>query len=171
MFTLPAASPTAIFSTGIRRGDRTGLREYDAARLGHEPLLDGQWLDAADRRLAALSPEHHIPGGDHELQRSGDELRRCRLHHEQRCGSGRSGLRGHSQDADKRTQYVLGRARHRKVGRITIQIPFSLGCHTVYVRAWGNLGVDGNANGAYGRICMGAANQVCKFAMGALSGL
>jgi hypothetical protein len=54
----------------------------------------------------------------------------------------------------------------------SIQIPFSLGCHTVYVRAWGNLGVgNGNANGAYGRICMGAANQVCKFAMGALSGL
>ena len=49
----------------------------------------------------------------------------------------------------------------------SVQIPYEAGCHTVYVRAWDNLGVgNGNANASFGPICMGPANQACHLAVG-----
>ena len=44
----------------------------------------------------------------------------------------------------------------------SIQVPFAAGCHTVYVRAWDNLGA-GNAQASYGPICMGSSSTQCSF--------
>jgi hypothetical protein len=94
---------------GIRSGDRAGLGEHDAARLGHQQLPDVRGIDAAADQFRRRAAQHAVfRAGDGDIRDQRGQSRGCRLH-------GGAGQRsdGHENRADPRCrQSVLGRTEN-----------------------------------------------------------